>query len=94
MDIVRFRMNFQDFSESLSSNTEELMVESLLIVDIATYSVLQVTTDVDSKDGSQAWSQGWVILRKIKSDCLCWPFYFNQTGTISKNFWEILWNLT
>ena len=39
------------------------MVESLLIVDIATYSFLQVTTDVDSKDGSQGWSQGWVILR-------------------------------
>lgn len=64
MDIVRFRMNFQDFRVSFLCNTEELMVESLLIVDIATYSVLQVTTDVDSKDGSQAWSQGWVILRE------------------------------
>ena len=39
------------------------MVESLLIVDIAAHSLLQVTTDVDSKDGSQGWSQGWVILR-------------------------------
>lgn len=63
MDIARFRMNFQDFRVSFLCNTEELMVESLLIVDIATYSLLQVTTDVDSKDGSQAWSQGWVILR-------------------------------
>lgn len=63
VDIVRFRMNFQDSRVSFLCYTEELMVESLLIVDIATYSFLQVTTDVDSKDGSQGWSQGWVILR-------------------------------
>lgn len=69
MDIVRFRMNFQDFRVSFLCYTEELMVESLLIVDIATYSLLQVTTDVDSKDGSPAWSQGWVILRG-NQDCV------------------------
>lgn len=63
VDIVRFRTNFQDSRVSFLCYTEELMVESLLIVDIATHSLLQVTTDVDSKDGSQGWSQGWVILR-------------------------------